>query len=282
MKAGDSLLAEPLSAIWKPMIQPGTPTIVSFTNPVFLWTRTPHSRIYFHYDGPISAPWGTQLTLPQSDPYLDLEMLKQHGPLMFSDSWTGTGEVMAVNKLARLFSSAGSSLVVKRSRSVDFADVRDANVIFLGSPWANELQQKLRIRETPFSYSEHQGIVNHDPRPGEPDHLIEVTDPRTKAITATYALFSVLPGLQPGKTVVISAGLSTQGTWAAIDYFTSHDGATELLRRFRETGHATLPKFFQAVIRVDIVKGEPGSSNVVLTRVVDARPSAANASSAAP
>jgi hypothetical protein len=129
-RAKQESLNTPVLALWKNAAVPGTRNIVSFTNPVFLWAKTPHSRLYFLYTGPISAPWGTQLDIPRSDPYLDLALLKKPVPLSFSDSWTGTGEVLAVAKLSKLFSATGASLTVKPSRLLKFEDIRDSNVHF--------------------------------------------------------------------------------------------------------------------------------------------------------
>jgi hypothetical protein len=119
------------------------------------------------------------------------------------------------------------------------------------------------------------GIVNHSPAPNEPGHFAEVRDEKTKQISATYALFSVLRGLSPGHKIFSSAGLSTQGTWSAIDFFTSSRGLAELMKCFGVAKPSALPEYFQAIVKVEIVKGEPANTSAVLPRAVDDRSNAA-------
>ena len=54
-----------------------------------------------------------------------------------------------------------------RSRALSFADLRDANVVFLGSPWANDLQDKINPGRTPLVCLGSVRITNLAPRPGE-------------------------------------------------------------------------------------------------------------------
>jgi hypothetical protein len=119
--------------------------------------------------------------------------VKRGRSFFFSDSWTGTGEVFGMYRLTRFLTDAGHPLKVVRSRALAFADLRDANVVFLGSPWANDLQDKINPGRTPLACVGSVKITNSDPRPGEEAQYEPVYDAKTDALTVTYALLSVLP-----------------------------------------------------------------------------------------
>ena len=111
-------------------------------------------------------------------------------------------------------------------------------------------------------------IVNSDPRPGEPASYVPESDPGTGALTVSYALISVLPGITPGTKIVSSAGLDTYGTSAGIEFLTSTTGVTELLRQLDPARRRALPEFFQAVVRTEIVRDDPANLSLVLVREV--------------
>lgn len=266
--AGENLRTAPLSAIWMSILRPGVNCIVSFTNPVFLWTDTSRSRLYMTYRGPVSVPLGTRMELAPDDPFVDPDIARKSGPFFFSDSWTGTGEVMAVQKLTRLFTEANFPLKVVRSRVLNYSDMKGANVIFLGSPWANDMQDKFNIGATPLICRNNEAIVNMNPKPGDPTEFRSLWVKETGELVASYGLFSVLPGITPGTKIVTAAGLNTYATSATMDYMTNPNSVRELMRRFGTLDRKTLPEFFQAVIRTEIIKGEPAGSSLVMVRSV--------------
>jgi hypothetical protein len=267
----------PLAALWGGLLAPNLNVVLSFTDPAFLWTHAGRTQIYMTYGGPLSAPVGTQIDISPDDPYVDPGMVKRGGPFFFSDSWTGTGEVFGVYRLTRLLTEAGKPLKVIRSRAMTYNDMRDANVIFIGSTWANELQEKFNTGETPLVCYGRERIANRNPRPGEPSEFLPVYDPTTKQLVASYVLFSVLPGVTPGTKIICSAGIQTYGTHAGIEYLTSAAGVSELIRRFDPAGKRKLPNHFQAVIRHEVVRGEPANESLVLVRDLDSEPAGAAA-----
>src|ERR1022692_1333767 len=271
----------PLSSLWASFMQPGTNCVVSFTNPVFLWSRTAQGRFYTTYQGPLSAPVGSQVDIGPGDPHVDPELVRRGRSFFFSDSWTGTGEVFGMYRLTKFFTEAGHPLKVVRSRALAFADLRDANVVFLGSPWANDMQDKINPGRTPLGCLGSVKITNFDPRPDEEAMYQPAYDPKTNALTVTYSLLSVLPRVTPGTKILSSAGIDTYGTSAGIDFLTSTAGVAELIRRFDPQLRRKLPDFFQAVIRTEIVRGDPARTAVVLTREVDRRAMATEGHAAA-
>jgi len=262
----ESLSQLPLAAVWKNVFRPGTSTVVSFTNPAFLRTNT-HPRLYMTYKGPLNAPNGTRLNLDPEDAAIDPRM-KPFGPFYFSDSWTGTGEVMAVQKLTEMSASAGYHFRLIRSRALTYDEVKTANVIFIGSPWANDMQAKFNIGVTPFQCIGTEKVVNNSPRDGEPAAYFAESSTATNELSATYGIFSVLPGVGPGTKIVSSSGIDTYATMAALDLMTTGNGVREAMRRFGSLDKQTLPDYFQAVIRTEMIRGEPANTAIVAVRVV--------------
>jgi len=150
-----------------------------------------------------------------------------------------------------------------------YDDIRGSNVIFLGSPWANELQDKFNAGNTPLTCCDRGKIINHAPRPGEPAVYASDSDAKTKQLTVSYALFTVLPGVSPGTKILISAGANTYGTSAAVNFMTSAADVRELIRMLDPEHQSTLPEYWQAVIRTEMIRGEPFNPSVVLARKLD-------------
>jgi hypothetical protein len=263
---GEDVSKPPLSTFWQKLLQPGVNCVVSFTNPTFLWTQTSQGRVYFVYHGPLSAPVGTPVDVAPGDPYVDPEFVKPGRKFFFSDSWTGTGEVLGIYRITRLFGDAGHPLKILRSRTLTYEDLRDSNAIFLGSPWANEMQNKINPGRIPLASIESGKITNLEPRPGEDAFFQPGYDRQTGALIRSYTLISVLPGVTAGFKMVSSAGIDTYGTAAGIDFLTSAAGLNELIQRFDPRERRKLPEFFQAVIQTEIVRGDPARSTVVLVR----------------
>jgi hypothetical protein len=280
--SADDLRQKPLAALWGHLLSPNARVVLSFTNPVFLWTQSGGTQVYMTYRGPISAPIGTQMTIAPEDPFVDQEIVRGRGPFYFSDSWTGTGELFAAHRLTELFTLAGKRLEVVRSRSLTYNDLHEASVIFLGSTWANELQEKFNADDTPLVCYGRERIVNRQPRAGEPTEFVPVYDPKTRELLASYVLFSVLPGLKPGTKILASAGIQTYGTGAGIEYLTSTAGVWALLGRFDPARKERLPDYFQAVIRHEMLRGEPIKASLVLARSLDRVSSPAPATSRQP
>jgi hypothetical protein len=264
----DSLNRPPLSAIWKSVFRPGVECVVAFTNPLFLRTNDPVSRAYVAYNGPLTAPVGTEFKPSPGDPFVDKRIVGL-GPLYFNESWTGIGEIMAVHKLAEIAGSSGYRFRLVRGRALTWQDMKGSNVIFLGSPWANDMQAKFNIGMTPFRCFGTEKIANSDPKNGEPPAWLPELNPETKQLLATYGLFSVLPGPTEGTKIVSSSGIDQYATLAGLDMMTSADGVRELMRRFGTETRETLPDYFQAVLRSEIIRGDPVNTSIVAVRALE-------------
>jgi hypothetical protein len=254
--------------IWRGIFDPGTKVIAAYTNPNFL--RIGHGQPYLlmRYNGPLSAPAGAEIEPGPNDPYFDRQVLPKGQKLYFTEGWTGTGEVLAVNRLALLSSEFRNPLSVMPSRSLSLRDMHGANVVFLGSPGLNGALAQLGTATTPFYETMDGRIIVRQPHAGESSSYANIVNETTKEIEASYGLFSVLPGMDSGRTVVTSAGLGTSATWAGIDFATSAAGAAQLESALKASNGGKLPRYYQAIVRADIIKGSASNPSLVTVRVV--------------
>jgi len=254
--------------IWKGIFDPGTKVIAAYTNPTFL--RIGHSQPYtlMRYNGPLSAPAGAEIEPGPNDPYFDRQLLPRGQKLYFTEGWTGTGEVLAVNRLTLLSSEFHNPLGVMPSHSLSLRDMHGANVVFLGSPGLNGALAQLGTAAAPFYETMDGHIIVRQPHAGEPSSYANLVNETTREVMATYALFSVLPGMDNGRTVVTSAGLGTSATWSGIDFATSAAGAAQLESALKAANGGKMPRFYQAIVRAEMIKGTASNPTLVRVRVV--------------
>jgi len=194
--------------------------------------------------------------------YLDPARDKS-GPIF--DHYTGIGEVMAIHELDQLFTLFRHGVLVKRGRLLAMDDVKNNDLIFVGSPSEN-----LTLRDLP-AMQEFQfrrlasgprkgdlGIVNLHPAAGEQVGYVASAG---LPLTEDYAVIGFMPGPTRVHWVMTLAGISTIGTQAAVEYVCNMTSVEELLKRVRRAGAETLP--FEAVIHVSVSRGVPVSSQLL-------------------
>jgi hypothetical protein len=186
------------------------------------------------------------------------------------DHYTGVGEVLAIHQLDHLFSLLNRPLRVKRGALFSLDDAKNNDLIFVGSPSEN-----LTLLDIPGTHEfvfkrldsgPRKGdlaVINVHPQPGEPANF--VATPANQATVEDYAVVSLLPGLDPSRSILILAGNSTFGTQAAVEYVCSEDSVKELLRRMNVTKPSDL-KPFEALLHVKIAHGVPVTTELIAVR----------------
>ncbi len=181
----------------------------------------------------------------------------------YVDTYTGIGELTSVYNLTRLFDSYRSHFTLKRSLLMTWDEAKLKNLIFIGSVAENP---SLRVLQSTTDFSMvatpgSAGVVNHHPKPGEPAIYSRPERPLTK----DYAILALLPGVQPGKRMLIFSGLTTFGTEAAVDFVCRPDSTAELLRQIAGPKGEIHP--FEAVLETMIGGGVPLQTRLVTIRV---------------
>ena len=186
------------------------------------------------------------------------------------DHYTGVGEVLAIHQLDHVFSILNRQLRVKRGALFSLDDAKNNDLIFVGSPSENlTLVDLPGTREFIFQRLDSGprkgdlAVLNVHPQAGEPK--IFLATPANQPTTEDYAVVSLLPGLDPSRSILILAGNSTFGTQAAVEYVCREDSIKELLQRLKVTKPSEL-KPFEALLHVKIVHGVPVMTDLVSVR----------------
>lgn len=190
---------------------------------------------------------------PPSDP---------HGgalPDNYVDTYTGIGELASVYDLTQLFDRHHSHFTLKRSMLVTWDEAQLNNLIFIGSVAENPSLRVLPSTQdfTMIAGNDYAGIVNHHPKPGEPAIYQRAEHPMTK----DYAILALMPGLQPGRKMLVFSGLTTFGTQAAVEFACHRDTAEQLLAAARGPHGEIRP--FEAVLETTIGGGVPLETRLV-------------------
>ena len=188
------------------------------------------------------------------------------------DHYTGVGEVLAVHELDRLFDSLHRQIRVKRGSLLSLDDVKNNDVIFVGSPAENltllEIpgsQEFVFQRLTSGPRKGDLGIVNLHPQSGEPKEFLGT--PNDLPLTDDYSVIALRKGLNPSHSVLILAGTTTLGTQGAVEYVCRESSVEQLLLRLAVSpGGEVQP--FEAVLHVKVTRGVPLESELVSLRRV--------------
>jgi hypothetical protein len=185
-----------------------------------------------------------------------------------ADQFTGVGEAMGLHLITYLFGSTGREVHVKQSRTVSGEDLKSKNVIFLGSVWVNEWSGKPPVKED-FIYTPNATIENQNPQPGEEMEYTPKFDSAGRLIE-DYALITVKPNISHKHTVMILAGIHSEGTQAAGEYAASPEYLNILNQRLLQFPKP--PRHYQALLKVAVDNGIP--TTISLIGIHELRPSA--------
>jgi hypothetical protein len=186
------------------------------------------------------------------------------------DHYTGVGEVLAIHELDRVFGLLNRQLRVKRGALFSLDDVKNNDLIFVGSPAEN-----LTLLEIPGTKEFIFQPVNAGPRkgdvavinvhPGSGESQVFMASPSSQSVTEDYAIVALMPGLDPTHSMLILAGTTTVGTQAAAEYVCREDSLAELLQRMGISKPGEI-KPFEALLRVKVTHGVPVKTDLVALR----------------
>ncbi len=123
------------------------------------------------------------------------------------DHYTGVGEVLAIHELDRVFGLLNRQLRVKRGALFSLDDVRNNDLIFVGSPAEN-----LTLLEIPGTQEFVFQRVNSGPRTGDVQVInvhpaagesqVFLASPTSQSVTEDYAIIGLKPGLDPAHSML--------------------------------------------------------------------------------
>ena len=193
------------------------------------------------------------------------ELVAKAGQLYYESGYTGIGELEGAAMLASLFGQMGLKATIKSSRDITPDDLKQHNVILLGSPFQNIAVAQLFTRgDFTFENADSRReqwrarILNAHPLANESSSYHTERDPATQILKADYSLISIQPGVVPGRYIAILGGLDTTGTEGATLFATSRHGIEQLSKALATSGisgaRGEIP-VFQALLRIRLEKG---------------------------
>jgi hypothetical protein len=261
LAAGKSL--DPVRTFWAGFLGNDPTPVIAYPDAVFLLDD---SNDLFRFRQGASDSRGALV-----DPHLarqfasNPDLVAKAGQLYYENGYTGTGELESVAMLAGLFGRMGVKPIIKSSRDITPDDLKQHNVILLGSPFQNIAVAQL-LTTGDFSFrnpdSRHEQwraqIVNAHPRDHEASAYHTERDQTTQVLKTDYSLISIVPGVVPGRYIAVMGGLDTTGTEGATMFATSKQGIEELAKALTSSeglGAKDEIPVFQALVRVRLAKG---------------------------
>jgi hypothetical protein len=185
------------------------------------------------------------------------------------DHYTGVGEVLAIHALDDAFGTLGRKVRVKRGSLFTLDDVKNNNLIFVGSPSENlslldipNTQEFVFQRMASGPREGDLAIVSKHPKAGEAG--IYLASPSNALLTEDYAVVGLVPG-NGSQYVMILAGTTTFGTQGAVEFVCRQESVEKLVREIPEaSGGGMRP--FDALLRVKITRGVPVGTELVAVR----------------
>ena len=246
-----------MEAFWSPILDDPSPVVVSLGMPLFIgfeksgvvirhhtlndWHEAEHSPIVES----LQQFYGNSNARPQ---YI----------------YTGEGDAMAAFLLARLLSVRKSDLRLKRSTVLDWEDMKNNHLLFLGN---QKSQPQLRdvLAERDFRI-EPEGIRTLHANAGDPPFFPSVFTPGI-GFEQEYALIRRLPGSPGRKEIFAFSALSTEGVWALAEYVTDGRSIKELVQKLR-TSSGQMPRAWEAILRIRYKSGVPVQTQYVSHHVL--------------
>jgi hypothetical protein len=186
------------------------------------------------------------------------------------DHYTGVGEVLAIHALDDAFGALGRRILVKRGSLFTLDDVKNNNLIFVGSPSENlslldipNMQEFVFQRVASGARQGDLSIVNKHPRAGEAASYL--ASPSNVPLTEDYSVVGLVPGIGSGQYVMILAGTTTFGTQGAVEFVCRQESVEKLLHEIPGSGTGPI-RPFEALVRVKIARGVPVGTELVSLR----------------
>ncbi|MEZ5399937.1 MAG: hypothetical protein R2729_09715 [Bryobacteraceae bacterium] len=230
--------------LWSGMIASGKPVVVSLGIPLFF---TGANGLYVR---------DVQANDPSRGPSPSIRALEQALGARFrvhEDVYTGVGEALGVASVSRWLDRRGVKVEVANSHYLGRADLRGRHAVIVSSL---RFQTLLDNRELdlpfPFDFAGPGSLRNPNPLPGEqPVYGASVQ----AGISTSHAVVTLLPGAEPGASILQLGGTHSWSTSGAVQYALSDAHQAELDRRLRadpESGpRGKRSPFFQVLLELE-------------------------------
>jgi hypothetical protein len=245
-----------LEALWGPILASDAPLLIVFDVRLFFYSPSA-SLVVRDFQTNDPADVG------RSGPLSRFERSMGVADLRETRDYADFGAVHAAFVLGRLMSRTRRDVALKHSSSLDWQDVWNSNVVFLGKDQLNPIISSF-LDGKDFRADELGVVRNARPQPGE---QAEYRCAPTDAAGEKYALITRLRGPQAGRLLLLLSGTTAELMWALAESVTNPAHVSAILAQLR-TPSGQYPEQFQVVIRATFQSNVPLQIHYVTHHVI--------------
>lgn len=248
-----------MQRLWGPILDGSAPVIVSFHTRLFLFA--PATELVIR-DYRVNET----RDIPDS-PYLaDFRARMGADTLVETYDYSDVGAVRAAFLFGRLL---GSAATLKDSRTLDWEDLWNSHVVFVGKAGDNAAIHKL-LNDADLDFVDDASgtiVRNRRPQLGEAEVYRNAA---THGAGKKYGLVTVLPGPQARHRMVLLTASAAELEGALAYTVTDPERVAELMERVALLSGAC-PSAFQVLLEVSFAANVPTNIRAVAHRVYDPR-----------
>lgn len=249
-------LTPELRALWAPFLEGNAPLLIAFDVRLFFFA--PGTGLVVR-DYEVNAP----AEAARSDRLETFRRLSGATELRETWDYADFGTVHAAFLLGRLLSGARLDIGLKHSSSLDWQDVWNSHLIFIGKPNLNPMVRSL-LHGKNF-WTDDVGVV-HNATPNA-EEAAEYRSAATHGSGEKFALITRLRGPQPGRYLLLLSSAAAELMWALAESVTNPGHVAELMSRLK-TSSGSYPEQFQVVIRATFQSNVPIDIRYVAHRIL--------------
>jgi hypothetical protein len=178
---------------------------------------------------------------------------------------TNTPDIDIVTKIAKLPEAQHKLLFVRNARILSLKDLKESNVILLGSnfanPWVSVFEPQMNFRLEYDLVNNRSRIVNVKPLAGERSVY---QDTGTTPPYATYAVIALLPNLTHTGWALIIEGLTMTGTEAGSEFLLDDD-PTDFFKMTANANGQVRP--FEILLETTNLSSQSISAKIIAQRI---------------
>jgi hypothetical protein len=253
----EGTLASPeLTALWEPFLNNQGPLLIVFDVRLFFFA--PDTELVVrHYQTNDPAE------LPRSAPLATFTQRMQATELQERRDYADFGAVHAAFSFGRLLAGRKHEIGLKHSHRLDWHDIWNSNIVFLGKADVNPIVSSL-LRDLPF-FDHGTRIDNVYPAEGEPKDFPSAP---THGLGQKHALITRIRSPQSGLHMLLLTGSSAEMMWALGESVTDPHHTQELMRHL-ELAPGEYAGAFQVVISAEFQSNVPVRIIRVVHRILD-------------
>ncbi|MBT9331524.1 hypothetical protein D0Y96_010755 [Acidipila sp. 4G-K13] len=245
--------------LWSEMFSAAHPTMIIVGDSSFvLWQDFLHRNIGLA--SYLSS--GYRAAIPQSNPDLQKEIA-----LMAGRRYTSIVDLEAVQSFTRIAQSAGGSLDMRYARDIRPNDLKQGNIILIGTaetnPWVQLFEHDMNFVFNKDRTRQIYSVINRNPRKGEPGRW---DYSENDALHRVYGVVAYLPNPVANANVLILEGTAMAGTECGRDFIADDMQLLPFLKRIRRAD-GRVPHF-EVVLGTDNISGSAVNSSILAWRTM--------------